>query len=138
MNLLPHPADRWGITVAILAVLAVPLLSIAQAPETGTKTAESKNTPRIVGTIYLKNVTAQRDLNDVQTALRNMLPVAAMYTVATQNAIAIRATPDDIETAKKLIAEFDRPRKAYRVTYTVTDMENGKRMGARHVAVIVV
>lgn len=136
MKLLPHPADRAGIFVAILAVLTVPMISIAQAPAEAT--TESKNAPRVVETLHLKNVTAQRDLNDVQTAVRNMLPMAKIYVVATQNAFSISATPEDMATAKKLIAELDQPHKAYRITYTVTETDNGKRAGSQKIALVVV
>lgn len=138
MKRLPHYADRAAISVAILAMLAVPIQSIAQATPPETRPAESKSAPHVVETIRLKNVTSVRDLNDLQTDLRNMLPMAAMYTVATQNAISIRATPEDMEAAKKLIAELDRPRKAYRITYTITDVDNGKRMGSQHLSLVVV
>lgn len=138
MKLLPHPARRAGIPVVILAGLALPMISIAQAPPSENSAPESKNTPRIVETIHLKNVTAQRDLNDMQTALRNMLPMAAMYGIATQNAITIRATSEDMEAAKKLVAELDQPHKAYRVTYTITEFDNGKRAGSQRVALVVV
>lgn len=132
MRRLPHYAGRAGISVAILAILAVPVMSIAQA------TAQSKDTSELVETIHLKYVTAIKDINDLQTDLRNMVSMAKVYTVATQNAISIRATPEDMESAKKLIADLDRPRKAYRITYTITDVDNGKRMGSQHLAMVVV
>src|SRR5579871_444475 len=138
MKRLPHAADRAAFSVAILAGLALPATCIAQATQAETNAPDSKNTPRVVETIRLKNVTAQHDLNDLQNDLRNMLPMAGMYTVATQNAISIRATPEDMEAAKKLIADLDRPRKAYRITYAITDVDNGKRMGSQHLALVVV
>ena len=137
MQLLPHRAGRVGISVAILAGLTLPLISTAQTPPENSA-AESKNAPRVVETIHLKSVTAQRDQNDMQTDLRNMFPMARIYAVPTQNAFSISATPEDMDAAKKLIAELDRPRKAYRVTYTITEVDNGKRTGAQHVALVVV
>jgi general secretion pathway protein D len=47
-----------------------------------------------VETFYLTNAWQQNDLNDVQTALRNVLPNAKVYGVASQNAIVMRATLD--------------------------------------------
>ena len=41
-------------------------------------------------TFYLTNAWQQNDLNDVQTALRNVLPNAKVYAVASQNAIVMR------------------------------------------------
>ena len=46
-----------------------------------------------VQTFYLTNAWQQNDLNDVQTALRNVLPNAKVYGVASQNAIVMRGTP---------------------------------------------
>jgi type II secretory pathway component GspD/PulD (secretin) len=76
-------------------------------------------------------------LNDVQTALRNTLTHARMYGDATQYAIVVHGTGEDIDTAKKLVANLDRPKKAYRVTYTVTDSDAGKGTGAQHYSLIV-
>ncbi len=137
MKLLPHPAGRAGIPVAILAGLALPMISIAQpSPESSAK--ESRNIPHVVETIHLKYVTAQRDQNDLQTDLRNMFPMAKIFAVPTQNAFSISATAEDMEAAKKLIAELDQPHKAYRVTYTITELDNGKRTGTQHIAVVVI
>ncbi len=145
---LPFPADRLrpvpklsiALKLASLALAAAILAPCAPAqdrpPES--KPAETPRPAEVQETIYLHNATAQRDLNDVQTALRNMLPRAGMYGVYTQDAIVIRATPQDLETAKRLIAELDRPRKTWRVTYTLTDTGNGSPSGAKHVALIVV
>ena len=45
---------------------------------------------------YLANVTQQNDLNDVQTALRNVLVDAKLYGLPSQNAIVMRGTPDQL------------------------------------------
>jgi type II secretory pathway component GspD/PulD (secretin) len=141
MRLLPHQADRVRTSVSILAGVALALTLIgaacAQTPqaESGVR---AKSEPTTVATIHLTHVTAQRDFNDLQTNLRNMLPMAVSYAMQTQSAISIRGTAEDVETAKKLIAEFDQPRKAYRVTYTFTDMDNGKPVGVHRLAVLVV
>ncbi len=63
-----------------------------------------------VQTFYLTNAWQQNDLNDVQTALRNVLPNAKVYGVASQNAIVMRATPDELLLAQKLINDLDKPR----------------------------
>ena len=142
MKLLPHQADRVRTSVLSLAGLALSLTLIAGA-RAQTQPAEStpsnsKGAANVVETIHLTHVTAQRDLNDMQNALRNMLPTAVTYAAQTQNTISIRATPEEIETAKKLIAELDRPRKAYKVTYTFTETDNGKAVGANHLTLLVV
>jgi general secretion pathway protein D len=63
-----------------------------------------------VQTFYLANAWQQNDLNDVQTAIRNVLPNAKVYGVASQNAIVMRGTPDELLLAEKLISDLDKPR----------------------------
>jgi general secretion pathway protein D len=63
-----------------------------------------------VQTFYLTNAWQQNDLNDVQTALRNVMPNAKVYGVAGQNAIVMRGTPDELLLAQKLIDDLDKAR----------------------------
>jgi general secretion pathway protein D len=63
-----------------------------------------------VQTFYLANAWQQNDLNDVQTALRNVLPNTKVYGVQSQNAIVMRGTPDELLLAQKLISDLDKPR----------------------------
>lgn len=86
-------------------------------------------------TLYLTNSSGQHDVNDIQTDLRNMLPSAKMYYVSTGNAISMRGSTEDIAMAQKILAEIDRPRKAYRLTYTISDA-SGQGNG-QHLALIV-
>ena len=72
-------------------------------------------------TLYLTNLTEVREANDVVTDLRNMLPKAKIYRVESANAISMYATADDIAKAQKILADIDRPRKTYRLTYTISD-----------------
>jgi type II secretory pathway component GspD/PulD (secretin) len=75
--------------------------------------------------LYLSNSTGQRDANDIQTDLRNVLPKTRIYFVGSGNAISIRGSAEDIALAQKILAEIDRPQKTYRLTYTIGDGENG-------------
>jgi general secretion pathway protein D len=64
-----------------------------------------------VQTFYLTNVSQQNDANEVLVALRNLLdPSVKIYLVASQNAIIVRATPDELILAEKLINDLDRTR----------------------------
>jgi general secretion pathway protein D len=63
-----------------------------------------------VETFYLSNAWQQNDLTDVQTAIRNVLPNAKVYAVASQNAIVMRGTPDELLLADKLINDLDKAR----------------------------
>jgi len=80
-------------------------------------------------TFYLKNCSEPNDGNEILTGLRLMLdPSVKMYLVPSQNAIVVRGLADDMELATKLIAELDRPRKTYRLTYAVTEVDGTKRL----------
>ena len=46
----------------------------------------------------------------MQTALRNVLPNAKVYGVASQNAIVMRGTPDELLLAEQLINDLDKAR----------------------------
>src|SRR6202044_4114982 len=63
-----------------------------------------------VQTFYLTNAWQQNDLNDVQTALRNVMPNAKVFGVAGQNAIVMRGTPDELLLAQQLIDDLDKAR----------------------------
>jgi type II secretory pathway component GspD/PulD (secretin) len=88
-------------------------------------------------TIYLNNVSQQNDANEDVTMLRNMLPPNdKIYLVANQNAIFIRATPEDIAFAQKLLTDLDRPKKSYRLTYTVSEKDGTKLINTEHFAMV--
>jgi len=82
--------------------------TIFVAANTRSKRAELDE--QAVQTFYLSNAWQQNDLNDVQTALRNVLPNAKVYGVASQNAIVMRATPDELLLAQKLVGDLDKAR----------------------------
>ncbi len=75
-----------------------------------------------VQTFYLTNAWQQNDLNDVQTALRNVLPGAKVYAVASQNAIVMRGTPDELLLAQKLVNDLDKARPEVVVDIAVLEV----------------
>ena len=75
-----------------------------------------------VQTFYLSNAWQQNDLNDVQTALRNVMPSAKVYGVASQNAIVMRATPDELLLAQKLVNDLDKARPEVVVDIAVLEV----------------
>jgi len=89
-------------------------------------------------TLYISNLTQQNDANDLQTAMRNMLPNAKLYYVPSQGAISVRGTPEDLAMAQKMVADLDRPKKTYRLTYTITESAGGKQTGVQHISLIVI
>jgi type II secretory pathway component GspD/PulD (secretin) len=105
------------------------------------RSAESKpaetRPPDVRQTFFLSNVTSQNDLGDIQTDLRNMITRAKVYGVVSQNAISVAGTAEEIQLAQKMISELDRPKKVYRLTYTITETDNGSPAGTRHFSLIV-
>jgi general secretion pathway protein D len=64
-----------------------------------------------VQTFYLTNASQQNDANEVVVAIRNLLdPSIKIYLVPSQNAIVMRATPDQLLLAQKLLNDLDRAR----------------------------
>ena len=88
-------------------------------------------------TFYLSN-TGINDANEVFSALRNLLATQdKLYLAPSQGAILINAAPDQIVLAQKLLSDLDRPKKVYRLTYTLTESDGAKRIGVQHAAMIV-
>ena len=75
-----------------------------------------------VQTFYLSNTAQQNDLNDIQTALRNVLTNAKLYGVPSQNAIVMRATPDELLLAQKLVNDLDKARPEVVVDVAVLEV----------------
>jgi general secretion pathway protein D len=75
-----------------------------------------------VQTFYLSNAWQANDLTDVQTAIRNVLPNAKVYAVASQNAIVMRGTPDELLLAEKLINDLDKARPEVVVDIAVLEV----------------
>lgn len=131
-------------------ILALPLIGPCAWGQTTDSTAADKAAaaarqeaayarvdPRPYQTFYLANATQQNDANEVVVAIRNLLdPNVKIYLVPSQNAIVMRGNIDQLALAQKIINDIDRPKKAYRLTYTITEMENGKRVGTQHFSMI--
>jgi len=82
--------------------------SIFVAANTTTKRKEMDE--QAVETFYLTNAWQANDLTDVQTAMRNVLPNLKVAAVASQNAIVVRGTPDELMLAGKLVNDLDKAR----------------------------
>jgi type II secretory pathway component GspD/PulD (secretin) len=138
----------WGLSLAItLACFGVS--ASAQSPASELKQPEAKMDAKpdakpatmrpkadTLDTLYLKNATEQNELNDIQTAMRNALPYAHIYGVPTQRAIVLWATQDDIALAHRILADLDKKRPTYRLTYTISEFDGGKRIGAEHLSLV--
>lgn len=80
-----------------------------------------------VQTFYLTNASQQSDANEVLTALRNVLdPSSKITLVPSQNAIILRATPDQLLLAQKLINDVDRARPEVVVDVAILQVNREK------------
>ena len=142
-------ANRAHKSMRVLAGLALAFTILVFAPAVRAQPAEPKADepktmevkamePTTAETFYLVHLTSTIEMQDVQTDLRNMVPRAKIYGVPSQHAISIKATAEDMALARKMIADLDRPRKTYRLTYTITQSENGKRVGEQKYALLLV
>ena len=112
------------------------VLAMATGAHAGAQTQSAEQKPaENYTTLYLTNLTQVREANDAVTDLRNMLPKAKIYCVESANAISMYATAEDIAKAQKILADIDRPRKTYRLTYTVGDGDSGQ--AEQHLVVVV-
>jgi general secretion pathway protein D len=79
-----------------------------------------------VQAFYLSNVSQQNDLNDIQTALRNLLPNARLYGVPSQNAIVMHGTPDELLLSQRLIEDLDKPRPEVVVDVSLIEVDRDR------------
>lgn len=91
-----------------------------------------------VHTVYLRNATQMNDANEIYTSIRQMLPPQAKsFFVPNQMAIEICAPPEQIALAQKMLTDLDRPKKNYRLTYTVSEMDGATRVSTHHFSMVV-
>jgi hypothetical protein len=129
-------------TALLLALFTLAAVSAAHA-QTATESPKpvptrSESTSWPIHTFFLKT-NDQATTGEITGALRNALPPGtSVSSIYSENAIVIRLNPADIPTVETILNDLDRPRKTYRVTYTLSEMDNNKRIGTQHFAVVMV
>lgn len=128
----------FGFAVVLLATgMCLPTARAQdQATTAPAKTSETKPAPEVYQTIFVSNATDQNSLNNLASALRTAIPRARIYVDTAQSAIAVRAVPEDVELAQRIVSDLDRPRKAYSLTYNITESESGQPKGTQKVMLI--
>jgi general secretion pathway protein D len=92
-----------------------------------TRAKRSELEEQAVQTFYLTNASQQSDANEVLTAIRNLLdPSTKINLVPSQNAIVMRATPDQLLLAQKLINDLDRARPEVVVDVAILEVNRDK------------
>jgi len=139
-------------SLMVLAVCLLPLPLAAQAPSADVKTYDSdcSKLPTQVErakcevaraqtkTIFLKNVINSNDANEIMVAVRNSFdPSLKVYLLNSQNALVVTTYPEEFARVEALVRALDLPRKTYRVTYTLTELDAGKTVSTQHFSVLV-
>jgi type II secretory pathway component GspD/PulD (secretin) len=123
-------------SVCSIAVLLLSLGASAQTQPEQLKQLREMNAPEEIRTYFLNNVTEKMDGEEILNDLRNLLPHTHAYYAPSEGALTVRATAEEMALAEKLIAELDRKRKVYKITYSITDIDAGKLAGTQHVELI--
>jgi len=78
----------------------------------------------IVRVFYLTNITADKDLTEIVTAIRNMFTPALskMNVITAQNAIVVRDTPDKVLLVGKLINALDKAKSEVVVEVSIAEV----------------
>jgi general secretion pathway protein D len=88
-----------------------------------TRTKRTDLDQQAVQTFYLTNASQANDANELVVAIRNLLdPSVKIYVVPSQNAIVMRATPDELLIAQKLLNDLDRARPEVVVDVAVLEV----------------
>ncbi len=64
----------------------------------------------VMRTFYLRNISAPNELQEAANAVRQMLDVSRVQLIQAQDALILRATPDQMALAEKLLADIDKPK----------------------------
>lgn len=135
-----HPKLTRRLTLMAFTLTLLPLGLRASAQDKPVNPCEAiYSQPTETKTLYLTNTSQQNDANEIMVAVRNELcPSTRVYFASSQNAIVITATPGQITLAEKIVSDLDRPKKNYRLTFTITELDAGKAIGTQHVSMVAV
>jgi type II secretory pathway component GspD/PulD (secretin) len=129
----------FGLTLALMPGAMAAWAQAADSPAKQPENVSEKRNSDPIQTFYLTNSIQGPDTGQILAAMRNMLdPHVRIYLVESQNAIVVQAPSDQIALAQRLIHDLDRPKKTYRLIYTITEMDGGKSIGTEHFSMVVV
>jgi len=125
-----------GILTAAFVALSLSAITVHAQQANKSPCANPGN--QVLKTLYLSNSVERNDVNEILVTIRNMVdPCVKVYLVESQNIIVMNAPQDQIAIAEKIIQDLDHPKKAYRLTFTVTDFDGINKIGTRHYSLIV-
>lgn len=118
------------------SLLIAMLLASTFGPAGQAQSTPDKPVP-IVKTFFLTNINSGADAENVTSAVRNAVRDLFAVYVPPQNAIVVRGTPDQLAQVQQVLSSFDRPKRSYRVTYTISDFDGTQLIGKQRYAMII-
>jgi general secretion pathway protein D len=92
-----------------------------------TQTKRNDLATMAVQTFYLSNAATQADQNELLTAIRNVMDQnVKVFLVPSQNAIVMRATPDQLLLTQELLNNLDRPHSEVVVDVAVLEVNRDR------------
>jgi general secretion pathway protein D len=80
----------------------------------------------VIKAFYLSNLSAPTELQDLVNTLRSVLDVNRVQQLASQEAIVIRGTPDQVLLAEKIVNDFDRASPEVVVDFALMEVSRDK------------
>ena len=80
----------------------------------------------VIKAFYLSNLTAPTELQDLVNTLRSVLDVTRVQQLASQEAIVIRGTPDQVLLAEKIVSDFDQAPPEVVVDFALMEVSRDK------------
>jgi hypothetical protein len=114
-----------------LSTLCASTALVAQTPERASQAIETRS--------FALPHELERDYNnEIVAALRNMLTRdSKVFLDSYKDVVFVQSTPDQLALAERIIHEGSLPQRSYKLTYTLVETDNGKRVGVQHYSMIV-
>jgi general secretion pathway protein D len=80
----------------------------------------------VIKAFHLSNLTAPTELQDLVNTLRSVLDVTRVQQLASQEAIVIRGTPDQVLLAEKIVSDFDQAPPEVVVDFALMEVSRDK------------
>ncbi len=80
----------------------------------------------VMTTFYLHNVSTPAELQQAAATLKSILDIARIQITPEQRSLTIRATPDQLVLAQKLLRDIDKPRAEVMIDIAVLEVSRGR------------
>ena len=91
-----------------------------------TKAKRTEIEQNVVKTFYLSNLAQTTEMQEIVNTLRTVVEITRVISLASQNAIVIRGTPDQVALAEKLVNDLDKARPEVLVDIAVMQVSRDK------------